>query len=58
MTVNEIAEKYSLDSQEVTFFNEYLDNKFIKEVGSPNTDMSFIDKWRDIYSYSVTYGVG
>lgn len=58
LTVNEISEKYCLDSNERVCFNKYLENKFIEEIELINTDISFIDRWRDIYSYSVVHSVG
>lgn len=58
VTINEIAEKYRLDSNERACFNEYLENKFAGGIVPSDTDMSFIDRWRDIYTYSVIRGVG
>ena len=58
MTVNEIAEKYCLDENDTACFNEYLENKFIRNTKFPDTDISFIDRWTDICSYAAVNGVG
>lgn len=57
MTVNEIAEKYCLDENDIACFNEYLENKFTRNKESLDTDNSFIDRWIHICSYATANGV-
>ena len=58
MTTEEIARKYGLDSEESACFRKYLENMFAASAERQEADMSFIEKWREIYSYSVANGIG
>ena len=56
MKLKEISEKFSLNSEEQSFFTEYTRNRFdnAEEISAPDTD--FLAMWEKIVSFAKIFG--